>query len=204
MDNIKVCGKCKNPYDKSFYHKNRSKKDGLCTICKKCKIEEVTACHYFKKPLKNKDCEICNKPLGKVNSKIKYCSVCKEIAIHKSKLESARKERLLKPNVAKERYVRCMKKDPEKAKTYYRTYLSRKNADEGIYVRPTIKELAVKKAYKKMFNKQEKKVSKELSFMERLGDIPREVKVKLLVDKINKKLDLYWKNEFKGKQDGRK
>ena len=35
----------------------------------------------------------------------------------------------------------------------------------------------VKKAYKKMFNKQEKRVSKELSFMERLGDIPREVKV---------------------------
>lgn len=37
--------------------------------------------------------------------------------------------------------------------------------------------------------------------MERLGNIPREVKVKLLADKINKKLDLYWKNEFKGKQD---
>ena len=36
MNNTKTCNKCKLTLDFSYYYKNKVKKDGLQTYCKKC------------------------------------------------------------------------------------------------------------------------------------------------------------------------
>ena len=40
---MKTCNKCKFTYEMDGFHKDKSKSDGLCTICKKCKIESAKA-----------------------------------------------------------------------------------------------------------------------------------------------------------------
>lgn len=50
---MKECTKCKIAQPDTNYHKDISKKDGLCVVCKNCKISQVT--EYY-----NKNRESCN------------------------------------------------------------------------------------------------------------------------------------------------
>lgn len=82
----KVCPRCESTYmfAEKHFHKNRLKKDGLASVCKKCKSEE----HIFYKSLKPSNLKVlnckfenCKKIFTQKHALQEYCCVsCRDKA----------------------------------------------------------------------------------------------------------------------------
>lgn len=101
----KKCTGCNITYysPKKYFHKNKTQKDGLCSICKKCKKEERKYYYQIKKSKKEvfeRICEYkkCQKPFTTTDSRKKYCCYkCSWSAVHyKNDIEDYKAKRNFK------------------------------------------------------------------------------------------------------------
>lgn len=81
----KTCPRCKTMYinEKKHFHKNKLNKDGLSSICKKCKREETLFYRKAKEVVIEKVCEFkeCNNIIKTTNNLRKYCcNYCRDRA----------------------------------------------------------------------------------------------------------------------------
>ena len=66
---VKICNKCGDKKSFEDFHKDSSKKDGLCTFCKDCRISKPS--------IITKKCEVCNKDFN-LYGKRKHTLVCSD------------------------------------------------------------------------------------------------------------------------------
>jgi hypothetical protein len=120
---MKICNNCKKEKENILFHKDKSKKDGLCTFCKECRNS---------KPFEVvKNCIICNNKFSSF-FKNKHSLLCSETC---KKIRNINNKKIYDSNNRNKinNYVRFYKKDRKEKDLIYRFSLSLRERIRNIF-----------------------------------------------------------------------